>query len=229
MCNDAFTVGVVIPVRNGGQYIGRAIESVITQRPSPIDVIVVDGGSSDDSVSVARAFPGIKVVAQEGVGLAAARNQGLRQVSGNLVAFCDSDDRWSSDALAVRLTAFERHPMTMAVTGRIILEELEGTLPTAAQQLRLGQSFRGFTPGALLAQRKVFELVGDFDEGLMIGADSDWFVRLQQSSVPWCEINATVLHKSARGDSLSSNVAHYRRDLLTVARRFVHRRKDSGR
>jgi glycosyltransferase involved in cell wall biosynthesis len=229
MSEDALSVGVVIPVRNAARHLGRAIESVLAQQPTPADVVVVDGASSDGSVSVARNFPGVRILNQKGGGLAAARNQGLKAVSGELVAFCDADDRWSRDALAVRLTALQRRPEAMAVIGRVVLEEIEGAVPNAAQRQRIGRSMAGFTPGALLARRKTFHLVGLFDEELTIGSDSDWFVRLQQSAVPWMRIEATVLHKGARDDSLSTDIARYRRELLAVARRFVnrHRRKSS--
>ena len=228
MSEGAPTVGVIIPVRNAAQYLGRALESVLSQQPVPMDVLVVDGASNDSSVSVARAFPGVRVVDQHGRGLAAARNEGLESVLGDVVAFCDADDRWSKDALAVRLAVLEDRPETMAVMGRVVLEEIEGGVPNAAQRQRIGRSVPGFTPGALLARRKLFDLVGVFDEELTIGCDSDWFVRLQQSSAPCVQIEAIVLRKGARGDSLSTDVGHYRQELLTVARRFVNRRRKAS-
>jgi glycosyltransferase involved in cell wall biosynthesis len=225
MAEVSLTVGVIVPVRNAARHLGRALKSVLSQQPAPVDVVVIDGASDDDSVSVAQAFPGVRVVAQQGRGLAAARNQGLNVVSGALVGFCDSDDRWSGDALAVRVATFKNHPEAMAVTGRVLMERIEGAVPNSAQIERLGGSVPGFTPGALLARRQLFDSVGLFDADLTIGCDSDWFVRLQQSSAPWAQIETVVLHKGARGDSLSTNVAHYRRELLTVARRFVYRRR----
>jgi len=83
----------------------------------------------------------------------------------------------------------------------------------------------GFTPGALLIRRETFELVGAFDETLSIGADSDWFVRLQTSPRPTLQIDAVVLYKGARNSSLSTDVGAYRRELLTVARRFIASRR----
>ena len=225
MSDGASTVGVVIPVRNAARHVGRAIESVLAQRPSAADILVVDGGSTDGSAAVAQAFPGVRVVNQHGRGLAAARNHGLKTVSGEFVAFCDADDRWSGDALAVRLAALDDRPDVMAVTGRVVFEEIEGAVPSVAQRQRFGRSLAGFTPSVLLARRKVFDIIGLFDEDLTIGCDSDWFVRLQLSSMPWIRIQATVLYKGARGDSLSTDVAGYRRELLTIARRFVNRRR----
>jgi glycosyltransferase involved in cell wall biosynthesis len=223
---QASSVGVVVAVRNMARHLGRALEAVMVQQPAPVDILVVDGASSDTSASVARSFPRVRVLDQIGSGLAAARNQGLKEVSGELVTFCDADDRWSIDSLALRLAALKSRPEAMAVVGRVVLEEIGAECPTSAQRERIGRSVAGFTPGALLARREVFDLVGPFDEGLQISSDTDWFLRLQQSSIPWLQIEATVLYKGARGDSLSTNVAQYRRELLTVARRFVHRRRE---
>ena len=60
MSEDALSVEVVIPVRNAARHLGRAIESVLAQQPTPADVVVVDGASSDGSVSVARNFAGVR-------------------------------------------------------------------------------------------------------------------------------------------------------------------------
>ena len=187
---------------------------------------MIDGGSTDGSAEIAASRPGVRVIAQAGRGLAAARNQAILASSSPLIAFCDADDRWSEDALAVRLRALEQHPEALAVIGRVVLEELEGTAATAAQHTRIGRGVPGFTPGALLMRREAFDQVGPFDEGLSIGTDSDWFVRLQQSPHPALQIDDIVLRKGARGSSLSTDVATYRRELLTVARRFIARRRD---
>ena len=224
--NDATPVSVIVPTLNAANYLAAALDSVVRQRPGTEEILVIDGGSTDDSAEIAASRPGVRVMRQTGRGLAAARNQAIRASRCPLIAFCDADDRWTEDALAVRLRVLEERPDTLAVIGRVVLEELEGTAPTPAQRTRIGRTVAGFTPGALLMRREVFELVGAFDERLSIGADTDWFVRLQQSSHPALQIDEVVLRKGARGSSLSTDVATYRRELLTVARRFIARRRD---
>ena len=223
--SDTAPVSVIVPTLNAAKYLDVAIDSVERQRPRPEEILVIDGGSQDGSAEIAASRHGVRVVRQAGRGLAAARNEAIRAASCALIAFCDADDRWSDDALAVRLRALERHPNASAVIGRIVLESLEGTAATAAQVTRIGRSVPGFTPGALLIPRETFELVGAFDETLSIGADSDWFVRLQTSPRPTLQIDAVVLYKGARNSSLSTDVGAYRRELLTVARRFIASRR----
>ena len=220
-------VGVVIPVRNGGRTLAAAIQSVCDQRPAPIDIVVIDGGSEDGSASLAATFPGVRVIAQAGRGLAAARNQGLRAVTGEAIAFCDSDDCWTVGALAARLNHLAAEPGCDAVIGLAEKILIDGDAATPQQASRLGRITPGYTPGALMARREAFEAVGQFDESLAIGADSDWFVRLAQSDVRLDVLPALVLRKGARASSLSADVTTYRRELLLVARRFLDRRRRS--
>ena len=223
------SIGVIIPTLNAARHLARAIESVVAQRPKPVDIVVVDGGSTDDSVVIARSFAGVRVIHQRGTGLGGARNQGLAAVAGDYVGFCDADDRWSAHALALRLNALAADADAAAVIGRLVFDSLEDTTPTILQAQRVGTTRSGFTPGALLARRAAFEQIGAFDEHMTIGSDSDWFVRLQQSSLKTLRIDDVVLHKSAHSGSLSTDVGTYRRELMTIARRFIHARREKRR
>ena len=218
-------VSVIVPVRNAAAHLPAALESVAAQNPPPTEILVIDGDSSDDSVAIANGFPGVRVIPQTGSGLAAARNEAIRRCLQPLVAFCDADDRWTPGALTARLDALAADPGALAVIGLAVLEAIDGTLPTAAQSERLGRVVPGFTPGAMLVRREAFDRVGWFDEALSIGTDSDWFFRLQQSGRPAVRIDTLVLRKGARGTSLSTDVAKYRRELLTVARRYIVRQR----
>lgn len=219
------SLAVIMPVRNAAPYIAAAIASVRRQVPEGTDLIVVDGGSDDGSAAIAAGFPSVRVVPQSGRGLAAARNQGVRAARAELIGFCDADDRWSDGALAARLAHLAAQPECDAVIGQVVVEPLAGATATPQQRSRLGQPVPGYTPGALLARRRVFEQIGPFDETLTIGADSDWFVRLRQSALRLAVLPLVVLHKGARATSLSSDIETYRRELLRVARGFLARRR----
>jgi glycosyltransferase involved in cell wall biosynthesis len=222
--NEPALVSVIVPVRNAATHLPKALASVQSQKPGPAEVIVIDGGSTDDSVAIAQAH-GTRVIHQEGRGLAAARNQAIHACRHPWIAFCDADDRWADDALAIRMRALQANPSAWAVIGQVVREQLAGTEATAAQLEQVGRPVPGFTPGALIAHRTAFERIGFFDESLAIGTDSDWFIRLQESPHPAIQVESVVLYKGARGTSLSSDVQAYRRELLTVARRFIGRRR----
>ncbi|MCD6369443.1 MAG: glycosyltransferase [Thermoproteales archaeon] len=83
-------VSVVIPVKNRRRYIGELLQSLMNQRIKPYEIIVVDGGSTDGTLEVARNFP-VKILFDEGRGTNAARNIGLLNAKGDIVAFIDAD------------------------------------------------------------------------------------------------------------------------------------------
>jgi glycosyltransferase involved in cell wall biosynthesis len=101
-------ISAVIPTYQRADLVGRAIDSALAQSAPPIEVIVVDDGSTDDTLARLRAYGDrIVTVRQDNAGGAAARNRGVRQAAGEWVAFCDSDDFWQPDHLARIGTAIE--------------------------------------------------------------------------------------------------------------------------
>lgn len=222
---DRLRVGVAIITRDCAAHVAAAIASVLDQEPAPADVVVLDGGSTDGTVEAAGAFPGVRVIPQVGLGLGAARNQALRHIEGDLLAFCDCDDRWRPGSLALRLARFRESPECDAVIGRVVTAPLEGEVVPEHRVAGLDRDVSGYTPGALLARRNVFDAVGPFSESLRIGADSDWFVRLTQSGCRLAELDDVVLTKGLREDALSTQVDAYRREMLEVARSYVIRRR----
>lgn len=223
------SITVIVAVRNGAATLAAALESVTSQHlPDGVDarqILVIDGGSTDGSDRIAASHPGVTLLRQASTGLAAARNEALRSARGSMIAFCDADDRWTADSLAVRLRALDGDADAIASIGHASLCGSEGGQPTAAQQSRIGSVRAGFTPGCMLARRSAFDRIGVFDETLRIGADSDWFVRLRQSGLRVAMVDAVVLMKGARDTSLSADIAAYRKELLDVGRRFIRRHK----
>jgi glycosyltransferase involved in cell wall biosynthesis len=222
---DTAPVSVVVATRNSAAYVAAALDSIVTQIPRPAEIIVIEGNSTDDTVEVVARFPGVRVIRQVGGGLAAARNEAIRACSQPLIAFCDSDDRWTAGALAARLDALSANPEVPAVIGLVVRVAIEGSVATAAQHARIGRAVPGFVLSAMLVRREAFEQVGWFDESLPLGPELDWIARLQQSGSPVLQLDTVVVHKGARGTSLSTNVSALRDDLLTVARRIIDRQR----
>ena len=224
-------ISVIIAVRDGAATLAASLESVTSQQlPDGLgaqEILVIDGGSTDGSDRIAASHPAVTLIRQASTGLAGARNEAIRAARGSMIAFCDADDRWTADSLAVRLRALDADTDAIAAIGNAALCASEGAQPTAAQHSRIGTIRAGFTPGCMLARRSAFDRIGMFDETLRIGADSDWFVRLRESGLPVAMVDATVLMKGARDTSPSADVATYRKELLDVGRRFIRRRKDA--
>ena len=88
------SIAVIIPVYNGAMYLAEAIESVLAQTHPADEIIVIDDGSTDDSLAIARRFEGITVVAQKNAGVCASRNRGVEMAATKWVAFLDQDDAY---------------------------------------------------------------------------------------------------------------------------------------
>lgn len=106
-------VSIVIPNYNYAAYLAEAIDSALKQDHPACEVIVVDDGSKDDSLQVARRFP-VQLIAQANRGLAAARNAGAARAQGEFFVFLDADDTLPSDYVSRTLQALQAQPERVA-------------------------------------------------------------------------------------------------------------------
>lgn len=105
--ND-FTVSVVIPCYNAAPFLRQTIESALNQTYLPLEVIVVDDGSTDDSAAIAGSYgPPVRVIHQKNSGESVARNHGIDRAQGRWIALLDADDVWMPDKLRRLKEAFE--------------------------------------------------------------------------------------------------------------------------
>ncbi len=104
-------VSVVIPNYNYAIYLKQCIESVLNQTYSNLEIILVDDGSNDNSLEVARQFEDkIKIVTQTNLGVNAARNNGIKEAVGEFIAICDSDDYWINNKIEKQMELFFKNP-----------------------------------------------------------------------------------------------------------------------
>ena len=105
-------ISVVIPVRNGERFIGRTLQSVLNQSYQNIEVIVVDDGSTDSSLAIAKQVaandPRVRYHSGPRAGVGAARNCGIAQSRGEFIAPVDADDLWHKDKLLLQLNALRK-------------------------------------------------------------------------------------------------------------------------
>lgn len=101
-------VSVIVPNYNYGNYVGECIESILNQSYKNIEVIIVDDGSTDNSLEVIKTYSSqITLLTQENLGVNAARNLGILNSHGKYIALCDSDDSWLSSKLSKQVAALE--------------------------------------------------------------------------------------------------------------------------
>jgi len=104
-------VSAVIPTFNRGWIMAEAVQSVLDQTYEPLEIIVVDDGSTDNTRDVLEPFMDrITLLKQENKGVSAARNLGIKNARGEFIAFLDSDDLWLPDKTACQIDFFKANP-----------------------------------------------------------------------------------------------------------------------
>lgn len=176
-------ISVIIPVRDGERYLAETLDSIVSQTLEPHEVIVVDDGSQDSSAAIARSFGGsVQVITSQPVGGGAARDLGIAQATGNLVALCDADDLWMADKLArqVPLIGDLDQPTAVfcAATEFLSPELSPGSLRTREPMDHIA---RAQISSALLATPATLDAVGPFQTGADDGLWFSWCVRLIDS------------------------------------------------
>lgn len=177
------TVGVIIPVRNGRQFIEQAISSALTQTHPPTAIAVVDDGSTDGTGDLVREtfrdFPGLIVLRTAGLGSARARDLALAHLETEFIALLDSDDYWYPSKTEVQLRAFG--PDVVAVGSRMHYVGLKGRpfgatrgpLTPAEYELTMAGAYSPCPPSSMIIRGDAARLVGfraDILEG-RIGQD----------------------------------------------------------
>lgn len=183
-------VSVVVPVYNGESYLGEALDSILAQSYRPLEVIVVDDGSTDGTEAVARSRP-VRYLKREHEGVSASRNAGIAAAQGELIAFLDADDVFLPDALAVQVGYLREHPEVGFVLGRmrrVVAANVEQ--PEWDQDRWSG----GPLPASLPVVRKqLFAEIGGFDSSMDPCEDTDWLERARERGVAWRMLQDTVL------------------------------------
>jgi glycosyltransferase involved in cell wall biosynthesis len=178
------TISVIIPAWNRAREVCRAIDSALAQTLPPLEVIVVDDGSTDETPEVlARYGDRIRVLRQDNQGVAAARNAGIAAARGDLLAFLDSDDVWLPRKLELQAARIDADPGLGLVhcgvefegTG-IHLDGMEG--PVASEILRLDRSVILGHGSGVMVPRRVAEEVGGFDPRMRVSEDWDFCYRV---------------------------------------------------
>ena len=180
-------VSVVIATYNMGEYVAQAVSSVLGQPNVDLEVVVVDDGSTDATREVLREFlgdPRVRVIQQENQGQPQAKNTGIRATRGRYIAFCDADDYWLSNKLAVQLPLFEKNPKVGVVYSRVFKLHQDHSMHERVEHLLyrgdiLKKLFvRNIVPfGTAVVRRECFEQLGVFDESIPMGIDWDLWLR----------------------------------------------------
>lgn len=210
-------MSVVLPAFNAGPFLRPAVLSVLAAEVEDLEVVVVDDGSTDGSVSSIGDL-GVRIVSRKNAGVASARNAGVRAAAGRFVTFLDGDDLLVSGGLAPRLDYLENNPAVLAVGGlpSALIDERGERRAPVFERMAAGRSFpflltpadyragRFFPVSAslYLYRREAFERVGPYDETLSAAEDADFHFRLLAlGAIP--VLRAATFDRRLHGSNLS--------------------------
>jgi glycosyltransferase involved in cell wall biosynthesis len=217
-------VSVIIPNYNYSQYIGEAVESVLSQTYANVEIIVVDDGSKDNSLEILETFGNkIKVIAQQNAGVSAARNNGVANSDGEFIAFLDADDVWLPEKLEKQIERFSTdnslglvHVAVQDIDAKgnnldIHLDGLSGNV--SHEILLLERSVVLGGGSGIMIPRKVFDEVGGFDSRLSTSADWDIFYQIS-SRYKVGFINEILLKYRIHGSNMHGNIPRMESEML---------------
>lgn len=187
-------ISVIVPTYNQSRYLARAIESVWAQDLSDVEIVIVDDGSTDDTEAILQQLSNdgrLHYFRQENLGPAAARNRGIRESRGELIALLDSDDYWLPGKLKAQQDALVRTGYRFSYCGSKVIDEngdLISLAPVSTDDGRFINLVWGnrFATPSVLVQRSLLDEVGLFDESLRTGEDWDLWLRLSAKSSGAC-------------------------------------------
>lgn len=225
-------ISVVLPVYNCERYLAEAVDSVLAQTHRPIDLVVVDDGSTDGTPDVLDAY-GDRVtrLRQENRGPGSARNAGLAVATGDLIAFMDADDVLHPEKFERQLACLDADPAAGICHHHVqnfwideLQREREQLAGWAMARPQLAYLLQG-----MLARRWVFDRVGGFDERLRVASDTEWFVRVSEQGIVMRQLQDVLLYRRIHKNNITRVRAdEHRDDLTTIVKDRLARRRASA-
>lgn len=179
---DLPLVSVLIPVYNGERYLAESIGSALAQGYRPLEIVVMDDGSTDGTRSIAQSFgASLRYEPQTRAGIGAARNRAVELACGPYLAFLDADDLWIENKIELQMDFFLHDPSLDAVFAHVrhfhspeLPDEVKNKThcPPGAMP--------GYYATTMMIARAAFARVGRFETGWQVGEFIDWYARAVQ-------------------------------------------------
>ena len=210
------SITVIIPTYNRATLLSRALDSVLAQTLRPLQIIVVDDGSTDTTAHLLRSYQSahpnfnIQYVLQEHAGVSRARNCGARAARTRWLAWLDSDDEWLPDKLATQVAALNAHPsMRLCHTEEIWMRHGRRVNPMRKHKKPGGDIYLlslercMMSPSSVLMQKSLWHEMGGFDEDLPACEDYALWLRISaQYPVLLCD-TPLLIRYAGHADQLS--------------------------
>lgn len=230
---DQLRISTVIAVHNGATYLSEALESALGQTVPPLELIIVDDGSTDETPTLLKGYakqhPNCTVLRQPQQGPGAARNTGIDACSGDLINFVDADDRCPPHRNEALLEVFHSQPDTGIAVGQIVEFISPDLPPEVASRFEASPDPKpGHVVAGVLLRAELFQQLGRFDQQLQVAEFMDWYLRAKEAGILIRETSSVVLERRIHGENFSIRNAHLReKEFTSVLRSHIKRRERS--
>ena len=215
-------VSILIPCYNAEKWLAETLESALAQTWDNIEIIVVDDGSTDKSLAVAKQFEidGVKVISQTNKGASAARNRAFQESQGDFIQYLDADDLLAPDKIELQVKLFLDGNLDFVVSGEwarfhqspteasFIAEPVWSDMPAVDWLICSWEGGGMMHPAVWLVPRAIAETAGGWDESLSLDDDGEYFCRVVLASlgVKFCP-GAKSYYRSGISGSLSNTIS----------------------
>lgn len=222
---DCPLVTVIIPTYNGERFLRDAIASVESQRYPALEIIVIDDGSTDGTPDLVETLDTeLRYYRQPNAGPAAARNRGIQEASGDLIAFLDVDDLWPDGSLHTLVQALGSDPQLQVVHGYAQVMQL---CESSGRFDYVGNPEEAYPYyiGAGLYRKSAFESVGLFDPELRFAEDTDWYSRAKDQNTRIERLNDVTLMVRRHGGNMTSGRTAAELTPIRMVKKALDRRR----
>lgn len=176
-------ISIIIPVKNGSNYMEEAITE-IKQQNMNTEIIVVDDGSTDNTSEIAKNYGCIVIKNTTSQGPVIAKNQALKIANGDFILFHDHDDIMNNGVLEKMLAELNAAPDISAVMCKV-KDFISDDLPSEEKQkIKIkSEPYYGLFTGAVLIRKNVFDIIGNFDEQVTAGEILDWQTKMEKHNL----------------------------------------------
>ena len=179
-------ISVIVPTYNRAHQLPRTLDSILCQSCSPKEIIVVDDGSTDETLALMTSeYPEIVFIQQQNTGVSSARNVGIKRASGDWIAFLDSDDEWLPEKLEIQMKALYENPeIKICHTNEIWIRNGKRVNPKKKHEKFGGWIFQKclplccISPSSVIIHKSIFKEIGLFDYSLPVCEDYDLWLRI---------------------------------------------------
>ena len=217
---------VIVPVYNSERYLENTLQSIFNQDYQPIEVIVVDDGSTDGSAKIAKSFKNIQYIYQTNQGPSAARNTGITVSQGDFISFLDSDDMWMPDKLTLQISYLLNHPGVGFVVAHLrMLIEQGIEKPLWYKEHLFQKDSVCFTASAMLARSNTFKEVGLYNPSYRFGENVEWLTRAKDVGVRYAILPETLLISRVHDKNLTHHLDEMRPSILRALKASIDRQR----